>query len=80
MHGWFDDVGKVFHHSVVTLSPTDSTDFLTIAEARAQADKQLMLRAAQGFRYEFTTNPMKKSPPWYERFELTPPAGRRLLP
>jgi len=44
-----------------------------VSEAREQADKQQMLRAAQGFRYEFTTNPMKKSPPWFERFELTPP-------
>jgi hypothetical protein len=75
VHGYYDEATKTYHHKVETLHPTDPRHFLTIEEAMREADKQVLLRARQGFHFLFTLDYMKPSPPWYERFEVVLPGG-----
>lgn len=73
IHGWYDEATKTFHHKVVTLHPTDPKHFMTLDEAQKVADKQVLLRAKEGFHFLFTIDYLKQ--PWYNRFEVVLPSG-----
>lgn len=75
LHGWWEEATKTYHHKVETLHPTDPKYFLTIDEAMDQANKQVLLRAKDGFRFLFTIDPKKQEPPWHEQFEVVLPGG-----
>ncbi len=79
LHGYYNEQEKKFHFKVETLHPTDSRHFMTLDEAQKDADKQVLLRAKDGFRFLFTRN--YYDPPWYDRFEVVLPPGEiRPLP
>ncbi|MGC2734305.1 MAG: hypothetical protein WA212_10450 [Candidatus Acidiferrales bacterium] len=71
-HGWYDDATKTYLHKVETLHPTDTKHFMTFDEVQKAADRQVLLRAKDGFRFLFTIG---NEEPWHKRFEVVIPSG-----
>jgi hypothetical protein len=67
-----------FKINVRTLGPTEPQHYLTLEEAQAQADDQVMLRVASGFKYLFVHDFFDA--PWYRRYEVLPDGEHREIP
>jgi hypothetical protein len=72
-HGYFEEASKTYHHRVETLHPTEPRHYMTFEEVVKAADKQVMRRAQDGFRFLFTVSYQRA--PWYNRFEVILPSG-----
>ena len=72
-HGYWDEhetAGEKFKLKVTTLSPTDPAHCVSLSEAHALVDEQVLLRAKSGFKYLFTLDYF--GPPWHKRYIVQP--------
>jgi len=74
-HGYWDERDKAFKNRAPTLHPNDPSFCVSLKEIHDEVKKQVMLRVAHGFKYQFEWDPF--APNFFRKYEIQPDGTRR---